>query len=142
MICQATSTPLSRRVAIALFPVAVLLACGPQAEPTKAGPDQSYEVRGEIVRLPEAGTATPEIWIRHEAIPEFATEDGKKVGMDSMTMPFALAPGLSLDGLAIGDKVAFTLEVRWSDRAAPARLSRLAKLPAETLLSLEAQQGR
>ena len=117
---------------VALLLVAV--ACGPAAAPPKPGADQSYQVRGEIARLPEAGAPSPEIWIRHEAIPDFATEEGQKVGMDAMTMPFALDPALSLQGFATGDKVGFTLEVRWADRAAPARVVRLEKLPAETEL--------
>jgi len=34
-----------------------------------AGPDATYAVRGEIVRLPAEGSR--EIWIRHEPIPDF-----------------------------------------------------------------------
>ncbi len=142
MRSKAAFRRLFRHAVVAMLPFALLLGCGTKAEPAKTMPDQRYEVRGEIVRLPEGGATSAEIWIRHEAIPDFATEEGKKIGMDSMTMPFALSPGLSLDGIAVGDKVAFTLEIRWADRAAPARISRLIELPAETVLSLETRQGQ
>ena len=42
-------------------------------------------------------------------------------------MPFAVAEGVSLDGLAPGDKVEFTLEVRWSSDKDPVRIVRLAE---------------
>lgn len=123
----------SRVVACAVL-VLSLFACGKTATPTPA--DQTYLVRGEIARLPEAGAAQPELWLRHEAIPDFTTDDGKRVGMDAMTMPFGVAAGLDLRGFAVGDKVRFTLEVRWQDLRQPTAITRLEKLPPETPLTL------
>ena len=96
---------------------------------------ESYAMRGEIVRLPAAGSR--EMAIRHEAIPEFRDEAGKVVGMEAMTMPFTLAQGVGVDALAPGDKIAFTLEMRWRDPREIARISRIERLPAGTLLSWE-----
>jgi hypothetical protein len=72
--------------------------------------------------------------IRHEAIPDFAGIDGAQVGMSSMAMPFPVAPAVSLEGIAPGDKIAFTLEVDWDGDPAY-RVARLEKLPDETELS-------
>ena len=96
---------------------------------------ESYAMRGEIVRLPAAGTR--EMAIRHEAVPDFRDEGGKVVGMEAMTMPFTLAQGVGVDALAPGDKIAFTLEMRWRDPREIARISRIERLPAGTLLSWE-----
>ncbi len=94
---------------------------------------ESYAMRGEIVRLPAAGSR--EMAIRHEAIPEFRDEAGKVVGMEAMTMPFTLASGVAIAGLAPGDRVAFTLEMRWQDPREIARISRIEKLPADARLA-------
>ncbi len=129
---------LSNRHFALLFAVTVALAfaaCGrPPAAP--AVPVESYAMRGEIARLPRPGER--EIVIRHEAVPGFRDEGGKIVGMEAMTMPFTLAPDLPasmMDGLAPGDRIAFTLEMRWQDPRDIARISRLEKLPAGTALS-------
>ncbi len=95
-------------------------------------------MRGEIVRLPAPGSR--EITLRHEAVPEFRDEAGKVVGMEAMTMPFTLAalvPRAALDGLQAGDRVAFTLEMRWRDPRAFAEISRITKLPPGARLSWE-----
>ena len=94
---------------------------------------ESYAMRGEIVRLPAAGSR--EMAIRHEAVPDFRDETGKVVGMEAMTMPFTLVQGVGIDGLAPGDKIAFTLEMRWRDPREIARISRIERLPAGTMLS-------
>ncbi len=96
---------------------------------------ESYAMRGEIVRLPAAGTR--EMVIRHEAVPDFRDEAGKVVGMEAMTMPFTLARGVEIEGLAPGDKVAFTLEMRWRDPREIARISRIERLPAGAVLFWE-----
>jgi hypothetical protein len=70
-------------------------------------------VRGVIVRLPEAGGASREILIRHEAIPNFVNSAGQETGMPGMTMPFPVGGALSLRGLAPGQLVEFTFRVDW-----------------------------
>ena len=118
--------------AVLAVAVLALAACSPPPpSPAPAGPDQSYAVRGEIVRLPDPADPQNEIWIRHEAIADFATDAGEVVGMDAMTMPFGVADGLDLAGFEVGDKIRFTLEVRWADRAQPAKVTAVEKLPAD-----------
>ncbi len=126
-----------RRTVGALLAAALLAStgCGAPAAPPAVS-SQSYTMRGEIVRLPAAGAR--EIILRHEAVPDFRDESGKVVGMEAMTMPFTLAREVGLEGLAPGDRIAFTLEMRWQDPREIARISRLEKLPASTKLSWEA----
>ena len=124
-----------RLAASFLLAIALLQAgCGKPAE-SPSVPVETYAMRGEIVRLPSP--QSPEIAIRHEAVPGFRDEGGKVVGMEAMTMPFGLAPEVDVAGLAPGDKVAFTLEMRWKATSDIVRISRLEKLPAETRLSWE-----
>lgn len=85
------------------------LAC---AEPAPAPPDQSYTLNGEIYQLPEAGSN--EIYVRHEAIPHFVSSEGQVVGMEAMTMPFAMDPSLSLEGMEPETPITFNFEVRWN----------------------------
>ena len=112
----------------------VFLGCSKPAD-APAVPVETYAMRGEIVRLPT--TESPEIAIRHEAVPDFRDESGKVVGMEAMKMPFALAPKAVVAGLTPGDKVAFTLEMRWQATRDIVRISRLEKLPQATPLAWE-----
>ncbi len=121
---------LARRLLLALLPLAV--ACSAPAPPPAA---DSYTVRGEIVRLPEAPGG--EVLIRHEAIPDFRGMDGKVVGMASMTMPFPLAAGVKLDALAAGTPIEFVLEMRWKDDRQPVAVTRIAPLPPGTALRFQ-----
>ena len=85
-----------------------------------------YEVRGRVTRLPVAGEAGGDLWVHHEAIPEF---------MGSHAMPFPeLSAGVSLEGVAVGDAVELTLDVR--EDPPGYELVRLRELPAETKLEL------
>lgn len=96
-----------------LFCAALLIATGcgsPSAEPK---PPDVYTIRGEINRLPDPERRPRELWIHHEAVPTFKDSDGEVVGMEAMTMPFPLAEEVGLEGLAVGDRVEFVLEVRW-----------------------------
>ncbi len=73
--------------------------------------------------------------IRHEAVPRFKGRDGRVATMASMTMAFGMGPGVSLQGLRAGDKIAFDFEVRWHEEPA-LLLTRLSRLPASTKLAL------
>jgi hypothetical protein len=97
-----------------------------------AGPVQRYQVRAELLQLPEGPNG--DLLIRHEAIDGFADRDGKKIGMDPMSMPFPVAAGLSLAGFAPGDVVRCTLEVDWQERS-PVKIAAVEKLPAGTKLT-------
>lgn len=96
-------------------------------EPPAAPGDASYRVEGTIVALPSR--ERPHLLVHHEAIPQFRNESGEIVGMDSMTMPFPVAPGVTLEGFEPGTPVLLTFEVRWrasKDRFRIVSLERLA----------------
>jgi hypothetical protein len=79
---------------------------------TIAYADEAYtfKVKGVVRGLPGQGLAKDEILVKHQEIPEYRDESGKVVGMMAMTMPFYLAPGLALDGIALGDRVELQVE--------------------------------
>lgn len=70
-----------------------------------------YEVRAEIVELPDPEDPLSGLFLHHEAIDGFVNIDNEVRGMDSMTMPFPVADGLDFEGLEVGDQVRFTLLV-------------------------------
>jgi hypothetical protein len=113
-------------MALGAVALAVLLACG-----GRAGRD--YRVRGTIAGLPQPGQPGSELTVTHEAIDGFVDRDGQATGMDPMSMPYPLAPGVSTAGLTVGQPVAFILHVDWSADP-PAKITRLKKLPPSTKL--------
>lgn len=130
-----------------LLPAALLLlalaACRDSAPAPASGPApgpadglRRYTVRAELVRLPDPAAPRREVALRHEAIDDFADANGKVVGMGAMVMPFELAPGVSLDGLAAGEKVEARFAVGWSPPLL--RVEQLRKLPADTALEFRA----
>lgn len=101
------------------------------ASPEASAPStRRYTIRAEVVGLPERPGG--ELTLRHEAVDDFTDPSGAVVGMDSMVMPFPVAPGDSPGDLAVGDKIQGVLVVDW-DRAS-IRLERIQKLPRETQL--------
>jgi Cu/Ag efflux protein CusF len=100
-------------------------APSPQAPPVKR-----YVLRAEIVRLPDGPDAY--LTLRHEAVDDFTNETGEVVGMNSMVMPFPVEKKVSLDGLAVGDKVEVTMAVDWGEGYF--QLERVQKLPRSTKL--------
>ena len=97
-------------------------------------------ILGEITALPIAGDPSSELKIHHEHIPTFRTKQGiinvnsKGIaGMNAMEMPFPPADGLSLDGLAVGDKVRFTFAVNWGGQRAW-EVTEIEKLAADTVI--------
>lgn len=109
-----------------------LSACKQEASkpPAPTAPEAVYTVRGKIVSLPDPAKPGSSLQIMHEPIDNFVRQDGK-LGMDSMTMPFPLAKGVSLDGFAPGDVVEATFEVRWKSQPR-FQTTKLVKLPADT----------
>ncbi len=84
--------------------------------------------RGRIESLPETDNPASGLSIWHEDIPGWIHDDGSK-GMRSMPMEFPLAPNVSLQGLAVDDKVEFVVE-QFKSGPIPHRLIRIQKLPA------------
>lgn len=114
-----------------------LMGCeSKSATPVQTGfmnPDR-YITRGVITELPDAKrVGNPDLMIQHERISDFKDSSGKVVGMNSMIMDFPLAPGLSIAGLAKGDKVEVVMEVDWS-QLPPHRAASIKKIDAATVL--------
>lgn len=123
--------------------LAVMPGCS-EAEPAPNGPRgrgpvaATYTTRGKIEALP---SASGDLSILHEPIPEFKDKDGTVVGMGTMSMPFPLAAGVSLDGLSVGDAVEFDFSVWWRPRVAY-EVTRIVKLPPDTTLNFGPTPGR
>jgi Cu/Ag efflux protein CusF len=106
-------------------------ACGRHERLAPA--DATYSTRGQVVEVPR--DVNGELSVHHEAVADFRDRDGKPSHMDSMSMPFAVSHDVSLAGIAPGDKVAMTFEVRW-DSPPTLRIVKLSELPESTSLSL------
>jgi len=94
---------------------------------------RTYTTRGQVTQLPDPAHPGSGLSLSHEAIDEFVDRDGKTVGMDPMNMPFPVAPGVSLNGIAPGDVVEFDLHVDWQADT-PVAITRIRKLPPATRL--------
>jgi Cu/Ag efflux protein CusF len=115
-------------VAAVWIVVGLLGACGNSGENAAATTQHKVEVtemRGMIEKLPTT-EAPGKLVIRHEA-----TKD-----MGPMAMPFVVAEGVSLAGLAVGDKVAFRHELNLT--AGTELVTKIEKLPADMELNLGA----
>jgi hypothetical protein len=110
-----------------------LPGCPREGSKTPTPPEAVYTVRGKIEALPEAAKPASEFRVYHEPIDNFVGADGKVVGMGTMTMPFPLAKGVSLEGLSVGDIVEVTFEVRWKSHPRT-QTTKVVKLPAGTEL--------
>lgn len=108
--------------------VALLLstACSSPQEPAPSAGSR-HSVRASVVALPGADNM---LHLHHEAIDDFPGQDGKPMGMDSMTMPFPVAKDLSLAGIAVGDRVEVILLVDWK-AAASVQVVEVKELPAD-----------
>lgn len=116
-------------IAVLLSLVAPTAGCeGGAAEPPPDGETASYRVRGVVRAVGENS-----LQIRHQAIPDFRDPSGDVVGMEAMSMDFALAAGVVTDELNSGDKVEFELSVDW-DAPRPAVITALEELPRDTPL--------
>lgn len=73
--------------------------------------------------------------IHHESIPDFVDGYGEKRTMHSMAMAVALEPGVSVQGLAVGDKVEVSFVVD-RERYPSFHITALRELAPETALTL------
>jgi len=141
-----TPRSLTQAASSVLAVAVVSIACGAPAHDTGAAVGAApeihepagdrYTVRGLVIEVPDAGQAEARLRIRHEAIPDFRGMDGKvwEGGMESMTMIFAVAEGVSLEGISAGDKLEFVLVMDWEKK--PTQwITEIVELPAETELS-------
>jgi hypothetical protein len=94
-------------------------------------------VRALVVQAPDAANPAGGLYLYHEAIDDWLGRDGKRDGMDPMAMPFPVARGVPLTGLAANDKVEVTLHVDWNADTA-VQITKLRKLPADTRLDFRA----
>ena len=100
---------------------------------------RDYVVRALVVQAPDPANPAGGLYLYHEAIDGWTGRDGKRDGMDPMAMPFPVAKGIPLTGIAANDKVEVTLHVDWqADRAI--EITRLRKLPRDTRLVFRAAQ--
>ena len=111
--------------------------CRCQAQRAKlvpgSGGSHTYDVRAEVLRLPEPGRRDAAVVVRHEPIDDYIDQWGTVVGMDSMEMSFPVAPPLSLAGVGVGDKVALRFTVDYDGPSI--KVERLERLPPGTALS-------
>lgn len=104
-------------------------------------PLERYTVRGVITALADpARKGSPYMMIHHVEIPNFKDKTGAVVGMKEMVMPFPLGPGVSAEGLAVGDKVEVVFEVDWTKAPAHYALS-FVKLSAETVVEFKGKDA-
>ncbi len=130
------TSPRAARARLAAAAVALVLgAAFPACRCAKSAvraPPKSYTARAQILRMPGTDRRHPEMTVRHEAIDDFVDEFGFPVGMDAMEMSFPVDPPLSVQGLAVGDKVSFHFTVDWEK--SDVQVDSIQKLPPETEL--------
>ncbi len=121
----------------ALLLLTALAGCaggdGAEAPRAAGGTARTYTLRGIVLGLPQQDDRN--LRLRHEAVPEFVDSTGNQVGMDSMVMPFPVAPDLQLAGVAEGDPVEITLVVDWQADQ-PILITEVRELPPGTNLDL------
>jgi Cu/Ag efflux protein CusF len=133
--------PLLALLAVSSLLLLLLAGCGGPKASQKGGQEdgknaRTYTVRGQVEKLPDTAAGDRELTVRHEAIDNFTSRDGRVMGMDSMAMGFALAPETSIDGVAPGDVIELKLRVDW-EAENPAEISQITevrKLPPGTKL--------
>jgi len=146
--------------AAALLAALLLLpACNESSSGTAESAEQAidfstdadtYTVLGIVRSLPSEGPPPTDLRIQHEHIPDFVGQTGEihmntdgVPGMKAMTMDFPrLADGVSLEGLAPGDKVRFTFKVKWIESATGDKsprwlVSAIEPLPDDTPVSFD-----
>ena len=92
--------------------LAAVIALTLSAASAVAEDSYTFKVKGVVRALPGEGRAANEILVKHEEIPDYRDSSGEVVGMMAMTMPFYLAPQVSLKGVAEGDAVELVVEQR------------------------------
>ena len=133
---RSTDFRLAATTTLTLALTLLVSACGETPAADSEPTVQSYTVRGIVRALPDPARQGTDLYVHHEAIPDFVNDRGESVGMDSMAMPFPVADPTVLDGVAVGDRVTMRFEVEW-DGSPPLRVVALEPLPADTVLDFE-----
>jgi Copper binding periplasmic protein CusF len=108
------------------------LGCGERPAGT-AERGHTYTVRGQVTQLPDPRSPGSGLYVSHEAVDNFVGRSGEVEGMNPMNMPFPVAEGVSLDGIAPRDVIEFDLHVDWqADRSV--EITRIRELPPGTKL--------
>lgn len=137
--CNLSSTcydpaAMNARLSLLLFATVLLFVLTGCSGGGEAGKNAKvYTVRGQVEKLPE-GEGTPLLSLRHEAIDDYTSRDGRVMGMDAMSMPFVVGDGASLEGVAVGDVIEFKLRVDW-EAEEPIEITEIRELPPGTRLS-------
>lgn len=115
----------------------VLGACDRKAAPAgaAAGEVATYTTRGKVEAIVRHPGATPMVKVHHEAIAEFKDRRGTVIGMKEMVMEFPAGPGVSFDGLKVGDLVRIEFAVDWN-KTPYHYATAITTLPAGTALTL------
>lgn len=127
------------RVLPVLLAALLVLACGGADSPPGGSPDadvqavdvQTYTVRGVVRGLGDSTGTVREIFVRHEAVPDFVDMSGEVVGMEAMTMPFPITDPRLLEGIAVGDTIEFDFRVSWKG-SPPLEVLRIEKIQPST----------
>jgi len=119
----------SRLFWAALFALLPLLAAGCSGKER----GHTYTMRAQVEELPAQGSN--ELYLTHEPIDDYVGRSGKVEGMDSMSMPFPVAKGVSLDGIESGDIIEAQLHVDWeADLGVQVQITGIRELPRDTRL--------
>lgn len=113
---------------VALLPLIAAGCAGPVEKERATG--HTYTVRARVQQLPAQGGG---LYLTHEAIDDWVGRSGKVEGMSTMTMPFPVAEGVSLEGIEPDDVVEVQIHADWE--ADPAvEITALRELPPDTQL--------
>lgn len=116
------------------------MGCGQPKDSADESPaPRSYQLRGTVRQISDADTAQAQVWIHHEAVPDFVGIDGKVQPMKAMTMPFSVSDPSEISSLTPGTKVAFELTVDWSADV-PGLITAIDTLPEDTVLAFESDE--
>jgi Cu/Ag efflux protein CusF len=110
-----------------------LLAAGCSGRTETKSKGHTYTVRARVSQLPSPQSGG--LVLTHEAIDDWVGYSGKVEGMDTMTMPFPVAKGVSLEGIEPGDVVEVQLHADWTaDPGEAVQITGVRELPRDARL--------
>jgi Cu/Ag efflux protein CusF len=103
----------------------------------ESGSGRTYTLRGQVIQLPDPKNPGTGLTLNHEAIDDFVSRDGERVGMDPMTMSFLVDEKVPLEGIQATDIVEFKLHVDWGVQP-EVEIVEIRELPPGTKLDFRA----